>query len=232
MNILIIEDDLDLAEKIKLIFFKKILSNRIKILHSYKAFLRELTIIWSYDIILVDIILWWNETKTWIDIINIIRRDYKCIPIVIISWMSEISRLEKWFDMWASDYITKPFRLRELEIRIYKWFKIYFYSDKSNNCSFLNYNWLTYHLEENIFYYNDVKLNLTKWNKYLLWIFISNKEKILSERFLIEKIRWDIWFVVERNLRIVILRLKYSLKEYWLENRIQNIRGEWYKLKH
>jgi len=32
MNILIIEDDLLLAEKIKLVFEKKIISNRIKIL--------------------------------------------------------------------------------------------------------------------------------------------------------------------------------------------------------
>jgi len=57
MNILIVEDDIDLSEKIKQTFEKKILSNRIKILHSYKSFLRELTVIKSYDIILVDIIL-------------------------------------------------------------------------------------------------------------------------------------------------------------------------------
>lgn len=231
MNILIIEDDIVLAEKIKLTFEKKILSNRIKTIDSYKSFLRELTVIQSYDIILVDLILWDNEIKTGIDIINVIRLENKCIPIIIISWMSEISRLERWFNIWASDYITKPFRLKELEIRIYKWFKIYFYSDKSNNCSFLNYNWLTYHLEENTFYFNNIKIELTKWNKYLLWIFISNKEKILSERFLIEKIWWDIWFVVERNLRVVILRLKKALEEHWLDNWIENVRWEWYILK-
>jgi DNA-binding response OmpR family regulator len=145
--------------------------------------------------------------------------------------MSDIEWLEKWFNIWASDYIVKPFRLKELEIRIYKWFKLYFYSDKSNNCEFLEYNWLKYHLDENLFYYNEKKLILTKWNKYLLWIFISNKEKKLTERFLIEKIRGDIWFVVERNLRIVILRLKNNLKDYWIDWWIENIRWEGYIFK-
>lgn len=228
MNILIIDDDILLAEKIRLIFEKKIISNRIKILSNYQEFLRELVVIKSYDIILIDIILEKNWLKNGIDIVNIIRKEDKCIPLIIISWLDDICWLEKAFKKWASDYIIKPFRLKELELRIYKWFKIYFYSNKSNDCDFLMYEDLVYNLEENSFYYNDEKLNLTKWQKYLLWVFITNKERILSERFLIEKIWGDIWFVVERNLRIVILRLKKSLIPYWLDVWIKNIRWEWY----
>lgn len=74
-------------------------------------------------------------------------------------------------------------------------------------------------------------MNLTKWNKYLLWIFLSNSWKRLSDKFLIEKIRWDIWFIIDRNLRVVICRLKYSLKVYWIDSWIKNIRWEWYVLK-
>lgn len=231
MNILIIEDDFILGENIKKTLEKKFLSNRIKVLSSYKAFLRELTIIKSYDIILIDIILWDKNSKNGIDIIKIIRREDKCIPIVIISWLDDVSWLEIWFNSWASDYLIKPFRLKEFEIRIYKWFKMYFYSDKSNNCDFINYNGLIYNLWENEFYFNNEKISLTKSNKYLLWIFLSNNEKKLSDRFLIEKIWWDIWFIIERNLRVVILRLKKSLKSYWIDNWIQNIRWEWYIFK-
>jgi response regulator of citrate/malate metabolism len=57
MNILIIEDDIILANKLKLTFEKKILSNRINTIYSYKNFLRELVVIQSYDIILVDLFL-------------------------------------------------------------------------------------------------------------------------------------------------------------------------------
>jgi response regulator of citrate/malate metabolism len=57
MNILIIEDDIILASKLKYIFEKKALSNRIKTIHNYESFLDELYIVKSYDIILVDIFL-------------------------------------------------------------------------------------------------------------------------------------------------------------------------------
>lgn len=94
MNILIIEDEILLAEKIKETFTKKVLSNRIKMIHSYESFLRELSIIESYDIVLVDIILSDSCPKTGIDIIKIIRDKNISIPIVIISSMDDFHRIE------------------------------------------------------------------------------------------------------------------------------------------
>lgn len=230
MNILIIEDNEFLWEKIKEFFEKKNISNRIKITESYEKFIREIPVIKSYDIILVDILLW-NKNKNWIDIIKAIREENKSIPIIIISWLDELSRIEEWFDAWANDYIFKPFRIKELEIRVHKWFKMFFYSDKSNTSNIIDYNWLSYNIKENIFHYNWVLLDLTKWNKYLLSIFLSNPEKVLSENFLSEKIWWDVWFVIERNLRVNILRLKESIKSTWISSWIKNVRGEWYILK-
>ena len=76
MNILIIEDDLFLAEKIKNLFETRIITNRVSVINSLKSFYNHLSIIWSYDIILTDIkgkgrflkyhvcqnIFAWNET--------------------------------------------------------------------------------------------------------------------------------------------------------------------------
>lgn len=231
MNILIIDDDLNLANKIKLVFSKKIISNRIKILTNYNDFIRELNIIKSYDIIIVDICLWNKKTKNGIDIVKVIRSKTNFIPVIIMSWFDDISWLEKWFNSWASDYIIKPFRLDEFELRIFKWFQIYLYSDKSNNNNFIQYNWLEYRLDENSFFYNWDKIYLTKTSKYILSIFLWYSETVLSDTFLIEKLWGDIWFLVNRNLRIVILRLKASLSPYWLDTWIKNIRWEWYILK-
>jgi response regulator of citrate/malate metabolism len=57
MNLLIIEDDIFLANKIKQIFEKKIISNRVNILTSFDEFTRKIYLINSYDIVLVDILL-------------------------------------------------------------------------------------------------------------------------------------------------------------------------------
>jgi hypothetical protein len=55
MNILIIEDDIFLAEKIADVFKSKIIVNRVRIMHSYKDFLYHTPLISSYDIIITDI---------------------------------------------------------------------------------------------------------------------------------------------------------------------------------
>jgi hypothetical protein len=57
MNLLIIEDDIFLANKIKQIFEKKIISNRVNILTSFDEFTRKIYLINSYDRVLVDILL-------------------------------------------------------------------------------------------------------------------------------------------------------------------------------
>lgn len=229
MNILIIEDDLFLWNNIKKIFDKRITANRIKVIQTYNQFLYELSVINSYDIILVDIILW-DKNKNGIDIIKNIRSKSKKIPIVIISWLQDITRIETWFKNWANDYIVKPFRLKELEVRVMKWFQTFFYSDLSSRKS-ISYNWLEYDIYSNQFYYKNKALNLTKSNKYLLSLFLSHPEVLLKETYLNEKIWWDISSIIDRNLRVSILRLKNMLKPYELDRWIQNVRWEWYILK-
>lgn len=230
MNILIIEDDLIFASNIAKTFEKKIITNRVKIISNYSEFLREVSIINSYDIILVDIFLWIKETKTWIDILFAIREKNKTIPIIIISWYDEISYLEKTFSAWANDYLVKPFRLKELEIRVFKWFSIYFYSDLYASAN-INYYWIEYNIKENEFYYNWEILSLTKSNKYLLSLFFANSGKLLTDRFLIEKIWGDLSFTIDRNLRVSILRLKKAFKKHKIDDFIFNIRWEWYIMK-
>ena len=55
MNILIIEDDVFLAERIGKVFESKVIANRVKILHSFLEFLEEFSVVASYDIILTDL---------------------------------------------------------------------------------------------------------------------------------------------------------------------------------
>lgn len=229
MNILIIEDDEFLAEKIKNIFESKVITNRVCILHSLWEFQHHMSIISSYDIILTDIKLSPHyNNKDGFEIIQIIRKKDKKIPVVVISGNSYIESLRYAFECWASDYIIKPFRLKELEVRIMNWFKNYYLSHLCFLWNIHSYQDLSYDIDKNEFYFQHQKITLTKNNKYILSLFFIHREKLLSENFLIEKIWWDICFIINRNLRINILRLKKWLSPFWLDSRIQNIHGEWY----
>ncbi len=231
MNILIVEDEVFLAKKIRDTFTNKIISNRIKMIHSYESFLNELSIIASYDIVLVDIMLSDCDKKTGIDIVKIIRKKDINIPIVIISSMSDFYRIEGWFNAGANDYINKPFRIRELELRVMRWFKTYFLSTYFWNDEIIKYQELVYNISENQFYYKQEPVSLTKKNKYILSILLSRPEKLVTNNYLIEKIWWDICMVIDRNLRVSIHRLKWELEKYNCGDRVHNIRWEGYMLK-
>lgn len=229
MNILIIEDDEFLAEKIKNIFESKVITNRVCILHSLEAFYHHIAVMSSYDIILIDIKLSLHyDNKDGFKIIQIIRKKDIKIPIVVMSGNSSIENIRYAFECGASDYIIKPFRLKELEVRIMNWFKNYYLSHLSFLWNIHSYKWLSYDMGSNEFYFQHQKIILTKNNKYILSLFFVHREKLLSENFLIEKIWWDICFIINRNVRINILRLKKWLSPFWLDSRIQNIHGEWY----
>jgi len=233
MNILIIEDDLDLSLNIKYVFEKNILVNRVKIINSYINFINLSSDYNTFDIILVDIFLSDSldfNKKNWLDLVKLIREKSKNIPIVVISWFNDIKYIDLAFKYWVNDYLVKPFRLEELRIRIFKWFNKYLCNTYVSDKKIIEYFWLIYYIDENNFYYNWEYIKLSKQNKYILSLFIFKAEILLSNDFLISKIWWDMDIIFDRNLRIYILRLKNTLKKYWISNWIINIRWEGYKL--
>ena len=229
MNILIIEDDLFLAEKIAKVFSSKVVANRVRVLHSLQEFYDESVILTSYDIILTDLKLASDEKEfSGYRVIQMVREQNKKVPIVVISGQSDIERLQRAFELGASDYIMKPVRLRELELRVLNWFQNYYLSNISFLGRVYQYADITYDLEKNEFYFRDVSMPLTKKSKYILSLFFTNPERLLSDEFLIEKIWGDMQLSVHRNLRVNILRLKQSLIPFGIDSWIHNIRGEGY----
>ncbi len=189
MNILIIEDNVFLAKRIARVFEAKIIVNRVKIRHSFLEFLEELPIIASYDMVLVDLKLSEDTLELCgYKIIRAIREKQIHIPIVVISGFSDIDRLRLAFEYGASDYIIKPIRLLELEIRVFNWFKNYYLSSIPSSGTIHSYKNLKYDLDKNEFFINGTIIPLTKNNKYILSLFFSHPEKLLRESFLCEKI--------------------------------------------
>lgn len=152
MNVLIIEDDVFLARKIGQIFTSRVISNRVKIVHSFLEFLEELHGIASYDIVLTDLRLQGGHIDPCgYKIIRIVREKNALIPIVVVSGMSDIDTLRYAFECGASDYIIKPIRLRELEIRVLNWFKNYYFSHIGFHGKVHTYHELSYDIDRNEF---------------------------------------------------------------------------------
>ncbi len=231
MNALIIEDDEFLAKCLKNSFERTTTINNTRILSSYTSYMEEAHTLWNYDIVLVDIMLWKNLDKTGIDIIKHIRSKNLKVPLIVLSWLSDISWLQKSFFAGANDFILKPFRIQELQIRVSRWYENYFCSFSTLPSPKIHYYDLIFDVRNNTFSYKWEELILTKTHKYILSILLAFPEKVVSEKYLKEKIWWDIFEVIERNVKIHMFRLKKQLNNYWIEDWIVNIRGEGHMLR-
>ena len=226
MNILIIEDDELLARNISTAFKKQVTIGKVKILESFSDLIEELNYISSYDIVITDLQLSREKSDfSGYDVIRTIREKGLTIPVIVMSAFSEIERLRTAFEYGANDYVIKPIRLKELELRIQNWIKNHT-SLESQEDNALHYENLKYSFETNSFYLDSKKIPLTKYSKRLLQLFITEPETLLRNEFLSEKIWGDIYLETGRNIRINILRLKRALEPFGIDEWIRNVRGE------
>jgi DNA-binding response OmpR family regulator len=205
------------------------ITNRVRMISSSIEFTREVHLIRSYDIIITDLQFPWDRWEPWwYTAIEMIREYDSYIPIIVLSGRSEIDVLRRAFDLGATDYIIKPIRPKELELRIMNSLRQSQWLALTSNTRIYEIHGLIYFFDTNEFYISDHRLILTRMNKYLLFLFVTNTDRILSESYLKDKIWWDRIDIVERNIRITILRLRNALAPYGIAHWIRNTRGEGY----
>ncbi|APC83690.1 response regulator transcription factor [Clostridium botulinum] len=113
MRLLIIEDNIELANSMKMGLEK--MGFHIDVSNTgsdgeEKASINE------YDVILLDLNL---PDIDGIEILNYLRSESIETPVIIITARDEVEQLAFGLDNGADDYITKPFKLLELRARIH-----------------------------------------------------------------------------------------------------------------
>lgn len=141
------------------------------------------------------------------------------IPILMMtardSEFDEIHGLE----LGADDYITKPFNLKVLLLKIKKHLKL------DNNFTY-NFKQLKLDFSRHIYYVNDEKINFSKKEEELLKYFIINRKKTLTRDMLLNEI-WGYGVDVEdRVVDTLIKRVRKKIKDY--SEMIKTIRGVGY----
>jgi DNA-binding response OmpR family regulator len=230
MNILIVEDDVDLAVGIVRVFRSCAWVHRVHTISSPLEFSREMAYISSYDMILTDLRLTPDARDLWgYRVIEYIRARDLQIPIIVMSGQGDIDVLRHAFDLGATDYLIKPFRLKELHVRVEHWFKRYCLPNVSSSGETKNIQWLVYHSRGHQFSLWWDTLELTRMDKCILSLFLHHPWELLSHSFLEERIWWDRDERTDRNIRIAIFRLRKSLRVYHIDHWISTIRGEGYQ---
>ena len=149
------------------------------------------------------------------------------LPVIFLTACDEEVNVVMGLDMGADDYITKPFRIRELLSRIHSVLRRY----KKEERRFCALGDVMVHTEEAKVSKNGKEIVLTAMEYRLLLTFCNHPGKVMSRSQLLESI-WDAAgdFVNDNTLTVYIKRLREKLEDDPQNPRlIQTVRGLGYK---
>ncbi|MDO4362986.1 MAG: response regulator transcription factor [Clostridia bacterium] len=132
-------------------------------------------------------------------------------PVIFLTAYDDEVNVVMGFELGADDYITKPFRLKELLVRIKSVFRRY---NNENNDGKIKVKDLVVNTNEAKVYKNGEEIVLTAMEYKLLLILLNNRGCVLSRTQLLENI-WDVAgdFVEDNTLTVYIKRLRDKIEE-------------------
>lgn len=152
------------------------------------------------------------------------------VPVIFLTAIDDEVNVVMGLDMGADDYITKPFRIRELISRIKTVLRRYQKQPQSKNIIEIQ-NVLINTLEGKV-YKNGEEVLLTALEYRLFLIFANHIGQVLTRDQLLERI-WDVAgdFVNDNTLTVYIKRLREKLEDSPHNPKIiKTIRGLGYKV--
>lgn len=176
------------------------------------------------DLVVLDINL---PGKNWIEICKEIRQ-ISNIPIIILSARGDEEDKILALDLWADDYVSKPFSPRELLARINSVLKRFSNNkevDKLDN--FLHYNNIELDLKNFTLKINWEEIKTTKTEFLLLKYIIEKKDEVILRENLMKDIMGYDNYIYDRTIDTHIKNLR---KKVWNEIEIKTVRWIWYKI--
>ncbi|MGE5678347.1 MAG: response regulator transcription factor [Pseudomonadota bacterium] len=206
-NILIIEDDLNIAELerdyLKLNgFLAEIVGDGAKGLHK--------AVSGMYDVVIVDLML---PGKDGYEIIKEIRKKLE-IPVIVVSAKSEDIDKIRGLDYGADDYLTKPFSPAELVARIRSHIKRY-ERLKGNNSSteIIVHKGLEINTGAHKVYVNGKEIQLTTKEYELLIFLASNPNIVFSKEQLFDSIWSDEYYGDTATVPVHIQKIRKKIEK-------------------
>lgn len=222
MRILIVEDEVRLAEALVQIFIKEKYSADA-CYDGVSGLDNALTGI--YDVIVLDIML---PKMNGLEVLRTLRANKIKTPVILLTAKDEVSDKVTGLDIGADDYLTKPFYTEELLARIRSLGRRNSDVICDNILSFddISLNISTYEL---MCGEKSVKLGLKEFN--IMELLIKNGSRILSKETLIEKI-WGYESDAEyNNVEVYISFLRKKLSHIKSKVIIKTVRGVGYCLE-
>jgi DNA-binding response OmpR family regulator len=182
----------------------------------------------GFDLCLLDVML---PLKDGFTLAQEIRRQDKQTPIIFLTAKSLKEDTLQGLRLGADDYITKPFSLEELLLRIRAILKRTSSQPetKSNANSIMQIGSFTFYPQQQELRRGEKQLNLTAKEAALLKMLIEHEGQTLIRSEALKAIWHDDSYFNARSMDVYITKLRKILKED-PELQILSVRGEGFKL--
>ncbi len=180
----------------------------------------------NIDLILLDVML---PDGTGFSFCEEIRSKGSRVPVIFLTAVAEEANIVQGLELGADDYVTKPYRVKELLSRISANIRRNSYmTDKDSNIySFGSHK---FHVDAFTLFKDGKMVECTTSELKLLRILLMNAGNVLERRTMLEKL-YDIdgEFIDDNTLSVYMKRLRDRLGED--SNYIETVRGVGYRFK-
>ena len=186
----------------------------------YKAFLKG-----KYDICVLDIMM---PKKDGFQLAQEIRTINSEVPVIFLTAKALKEDILEGFKLGADDYITKPFSMEELVMRIDAIMRRV-KGKKGKEITMYKIGKFTFDTQKQVLIVDDMSTKLTTKESELLSLLCAHVNEILERHFALKTIWIDDNYFNARSMDVYITKLRKHLKaDPSIE--IINIHGKGYKL--
>lgn len=165
-------------------------------------------------------------------------REFSEVPVIVLSAKDTIQTKIDLFRMGADDYITKPFDLDELLVRVEAVLKRTAYRARTGETQkqeekagqSYSYKNLVLHDQAKIVRVNGNKLDLTVKEYGILKLLLENPKKLFSKANLFESVWNETYYPKDNALKVHMSNLRTKIKKYDDQEYIETVWGMGYKL--
>jgi len=160
-------------------------------------------------------------------------RGFSDIPIIIVSAKSMVQSKIDALRMGADDYITKPFDLDELLVRIEAILRRYKKANTKSENDILSFNSLSIDRNRGTAYINNTELILTSKEFAILELMLLNPLKLFSKSNLFESVWNETYFKDDTTIKVHISNLRNKIRKLDdTREYIETVWGMGYKLNN
>ena len=207
-RILVVDDEEDLCEILK--FNLEIEDYQVDTANSAEEALKmDLK---AYNLLLLDVMM--GEISGF-KMASILKKDPNTanIPIIFITAKDTENDTITGFNLGADDYISKPFSLREVIMRV-KAVLRRTGNNKATDNDLIQYHDMVLDLSKKEVTIMSENIALTKKEFEILLLFLKNKGRVFSREDILARVWNDEVYVLDRTIDVNITRLRKKIGEY------------------